>query len=964
MQHWVDSIYKTMSLDEKIGQLFMLVADPNTKDVNTKKILDHVKLRKIGGLLFSKGSWTDQAKSTNLYQQAARIPLLISLDGEWGLSMRLGNTTKFPRNMMAGAILDEKTLELYGAEVARQCRQMGIHINFAPVLDVNSNPKNPVIGTRSFGENPTRVIASGNAYSRGLEGGGVMAVGKHFPGHGDTDVDSHHATPVLQHSREALEEKDLLPFRSYVNAGFSGMMTGHLVVPGLDSISDKPASLSKVIITEWLRDSLGFSGLSFTDALVMKGAASAGNVCVQALLAGNDILLSPGRPVEDFQAVKKAVADSVVPMQLIEEKCRKILQYKYILGLNDYRPIKVEQLHAGLNTDSAEWICRKMNAEAMSLLKNDDGILPLRHFERVRIASLSIGDKGISSFQHVLKKYTKVDAYFLGSNSKPSDISTVVKALDRYQVVVCAIHSHREKVHPDLLRLLKEKKTVFCYFASPYSLSSFKSLVAGADAVVMAYENTDDAQDAAAQAVMGGLGFSGRLTVSIPGLFQEGTGIATEKTRLSYRSPLEVGISPRSLQAVDNILQDAIRQKAFPGCQMLIAKDGVVIYEKAFGYFDYANTHPVKTTDLYDLASVTKAMATVPAVMKLYDNKQLALSDRLGDSIPAIRNSDKAGITVKEALLHESGLLPFIPFYQLTIDKNSFKGQLFSSKRDATYRVLYGQNTYGRTDFKFLPDLVSTTQKQGFNTQVAKDFYVSDAFKLMMLREIASSNLRQQKSYRYSDLNFMLLKEVVEAIADKPFDEFLDAHFYERLGANHTMFQPLSHKIEMRNIAPTENDQMIRNQILSGYVHDEAAAFMGGVSGNAGLFSNANDLAKLLQLFLNEGQYGGEEYYSKATSDVFLKTKSKTSRRGLGFDKPDPQKKPDFLPESVFGHTGFTGTCVWADPDNQLLYILLTNRVYPTRTNSKLSTLEIREKVREAIYQSIKKTDSEAKDKR
>ncbi len=954
MNHWVDSIFSKMTVDEKIGQLFMIVADPSSKQSNTQVIQKHITSRYIGGVLFAKGSVADQVSSTNLYQKTSKIPLLISLDGEWGLSMRLSDTPRFPRNMVLGAMSEGKTLELYGAEVARQCREMGIQINFAPVLDVNSNPKNPVIGTRSFGENPERVALSGIAYAKGLESRGVMAVAKHFPGHGDTAEDSHRTTPTVSHDWDQLQQEDIYPFRQYVSAGFSGMMSGHLNVPALDSLSGKPASLSPVV-SAFLKDSLGFSGLSFTDALVMKGASSKDNVCVQALLAGNDILLSPGKPVEDVAAVKKAVNDQVIPLSVVEEKCRKILQYKYILGLNQFRPVSSKGMESRLNTDSTEWVSRKLNAESVTLLKNKDAIIPVKQLDVKRIASISLGENGISNFQRMLKNYAKVDAYTLSGATTLSSIEAVFKKLSAYDLIVCGIHSAKTGESNALRKLAAEKNVILCFFISPYDMPSFKTTTISSQAVLQAYENTDYAQEAAAQVIMGGLKATGKLPVTVTGLFEEGTGFLTEKVRLSYQSPLEVGMSPEKLKAIDRIVEEGLKEKAFPGCQVLVAKNGAVIYEKSFGFFDYAGTHPVENTDMYDLASVTKVMATLPAVMKLYDQKKLALSDKLSKYVKEIQQTDKDDITIKDALFHESGLTSFVPFYQLTIDKNSYDGNLFSRKRDLTFRIQYDDNVYGRIDFKYLPDLVSKTSKKGFNIQVADDFYLNDSFRLMMLKDIGSSKLQKKGSYRYSDLNFMLLKETVEDISDTSLDLFLADHFYKRLGADYTMFQPLSHRADPKAIAPTENDQMIRNQLLVGYVHDEAAAFMGGVSGNAGLFSNANDLAKLLQLFLNGGTYGGESYFSKATVDLFTQTKSSSSRRGLGFDKPDPDKKPDYLPASVYGHTGFTGTSVWVDPDNQLIYIFLSNRVYPTRTNKKLSTLNIREKIQEAIYRAIKK---------
>jgi beta-glucosidase-like glycosyl hydrolase/CubicO group peptidase (beta-lactamase class C family) len=954
MNLWVDSICSTMTPDEKIGQLFMIVADPKATPTGTGKIRNLIAQCFIGGILFSKGSVQDQATSTNLYRQASRIPLLIALDGEWGLSMRLANTTQFPRNMMLGAIADEKILERYGAEVGRQCRAMGIHLNFAPVLDVNSNPGNPVIGMRSFGENAQRVARHAIAYAEGLEQRGVAAVGKHFPGHGNTTEDSHKTLPTVANNREWLEANDLHPFRSYINAGLSGIMTGHLSVPALDSASHLPASLSHRIVTGLLQDDMKFAGLTVTDALVMKGAQTGKNLCVQALQAGNDLLLNPPKPVEDFKAIKKAIADSLLSPDNIERKCRKILQYKYLLGLNRNPPIALDGLPDRLNSDSAEWICRKLNEEAITLLKNSGDLLPLKAFDRLRIASLSVGDSVNNNFQQTLKQYTRVDAYAFRETSTPAEIDSLFRTLGKYDAVICGIHSAKLPETPAWIRLADRTRLVLCCFIPPYALSAYSRLTASSQAVVMAYEHTPYAREAAAQAIMGGIPMRGTLPVTIGNLFREGTSIRTVKTRLSHQSPLEAGLSPDTLRMIDSTLLNAIREGAFPGCQVLVARNGAVVYHKTFGCFDYAGTHPVTTNDIYDLASVTKIAATLPAVMHLYDRRRIALSDSIGKYVEALKNTDKAAITLREALLHESGLAPFLPFYLSAIDKNSFDGKLFSSRRDRTFRIRYDEHVYARTDFKYLPELVSEKPRTGFSLQVAEHFYLHDGFPSFILRDIAASGLGNKGTCRYSDLNFMLLKEAVENVSRTPLDRYVANTHYKRLGADHTMFQPLKHGFNKANIAPTEDDRVIRNQILIGHVHDEAAAFMGGVSGNAGLFSNANDLAKLAQLFLNNGEYGGERYFDEATCRLFTATAG-SGRRGLGFDKPDPAKKPPCLPASVYGHTGYTGTSMWMDPDNQLIYILLTNRVYPARANKKMQQMDIRSQIQEIIYRSMSK---------
>ncbi len=955
MQLWVDSVFDSMTLDERIGQLFMIVTDPGTDSRTTDKVLKHIQNQKIGGVLFSGGALSDQAASTNLYQKASKIPLLISFDGEWGLAMRLSETPRFPRNILLGAVMDNQLIYNYGEEMGRECRKLGVHINFAPVLDVNNNPANPVIGTRSFGENPQDVAEKGIAYSKGLESTGVMSVGKHFPGHGDTSDDSHKTLPLIAHNIEHLNKVELYPFKQFINSGFAGIMTGHLSVPALDTAS-VPTSLSPVIINKLLKKELGFQGLTFTDALAMKGAGK-GSICVQALLAGNDILLNPAKPISEFDSVKKAVESGVLKIEWIEEKCIKILKYKYIAGLNNYSPINTKQLYSDINSNYSKWLIQKLNAEGMTLLKNTDSIIPIKNLDKTKIAVLSLGVDEKTTFEEVLGLYGKTDCFNIPRNEKENAVNATFKKLESYDLIICAIYSDRMPDYAQLQKLSSTKKIILCFFTSPYSMRKFRLNIAASEGIVMAYENTAYSQGAAAQLIMGGIPAKGNLPVSISGLFKARTGLSTTKTRLSYFSSLEVGISPEKLQKIDNIALKGIKEQAYPGCQILIAKNGVVIYNKSFGYFDYANTHPVETTDIYDLASVTKATATLAAVMKLYDTNKIELQDKLSTYVPALKNTDKEDITIKNALFHQSGLMPFMPFYRMAIDEKSYSGPLYSSTRDLTYRVRYDENVYMRTDYQFKPELVSNISKPGYGLQVAKNFYLNNKFKSMILDEIASSKLRSNTKYVYSDLNFMLLKEVVENVSKQKLDEFVENEIFAGLGANYTLYNPLR-QIDTLKIAPTDNDEFLRGQILIGFVEDEAAAFMGGVSGHAGLFSNANDLAKLFQMYLNGGIYGEKRFISEATCRLFTRTKSPISRRGLGFDKPDKENSSSsptgkLAPASTFGHTGFTGTCFWVDPDNQLVYIFLSNRVYPYRGNKKLSQLGIRTDIQDAIYEAL-----------
>ncbi|MCL1933539.1 MAG: serine hydrolase [Candidatus Azobacteroides sp.] len=956
MNQWVDSVFDSMTLDEQIGQLIVLKADPGAS--YRTSVIKNIKEYNVGGILFTGGDLFDQAESTNIYQETSRIPLWVTFDGEWGLSMRLKDTPNFPRNMTLGAIANNDLIRLYGEEMGRECRELGIHVNFAPVLDVNDNPSNPVIGNRSFGENQQAVSEKGIAYAKGLESRNIISVGKHFPGHGNTSEDSHKTLPVVKLSETHLEQVELYPFAHFIQEGFTGIMTGHLSVPALDNSFDLAASLSPEIVTGLLKNKWGFTGLTFTDALEMKGAVSkTGNTCVQALLAGNDVLVAPGRLASDFTEIKKSVESGVLNRSVIEDACRKILQYKYITGLNQYKPIEMKGLKQRIYTDYTEWLIQKLNNEAVTLLKNNNNVIPIKESDKNKTAVLSIGVNEEPAFAQRMALYDTFDFFRLDVNAAPDEIEQVFTQLKNYSRIICGIHTERMNDFPELQSLAKEKEVHLCFFTTPYTLCRYEKSIASAQSVLSAYENTPNAQNAAAEVLMGGIPAKGKLPVTVSGIFEYGTGLKTNKVRLSYQKPQEVNMDGNTLKKIASIVNEGIKNQAFPGCQILIAKDGVVVYNQSFGFFDYANTHAVQNSDVYDLASVTKTLATLPAVMKLTDTKKIALSDKISQFVPELKNTNKQNLTIRNALFHETGLPASLPFYKLLIDENSYTGPLSSGRRNLTYRTVYDTNVYMRTDFEFYPSKVSKTPQPGISKQVAENFYITDGFSQEILNEIVKTPLNKKKGYLYSDLNFVLLQKVIENCTGQPLNKFLEANFYRRLGAYSTCFLPLQ-RIDKQAIAPTENDEFLRNQILIGYTHDETAALMGGVSGNAGLFSNANDLAKILQMFLNFGEYGGERYLSQETVRTFTQTKSPVSRRGLGFDKPDtvhPENSPTAAsaPASVYGHTGFTGTCFWVDPDNQLIYIFLSNRVYPSRTHKQLMEMKIRPRIQDIIYEAI-----------
>ncbi|MEL7598988.1 MAG: glycoside hydrolase family 3 N-terminal domain-containing protein [Proteiniphilum sp.] len=947
MNRWVDSVYSTLTQEQKVGQLFMPIAEPGSRW--NSRIAGYIKDQKVGGLLFSKGTLAQQAMSTNYAQSLSDVPLLIALDGEWGLSMRLTDAPEFPRNIIIGAITDDSLLTSYGKEVARQCREMGIHVNFAPSIDVHTNPDNPIIGTRSYGENPLNVARQGIAFARGLESNGVMAVAKHFPGHGDTSHDSHKTLPTIRHSRERLEEVELYPFREYVNAGLSGIMSGHLNVPQLKT-NGMPASLSPAIGVNLLKKDMGFAGLTFTDGMAMKGVSRQPEASVRALLAGNDVILGVINQQKAFESVNEAVTNGTIPDSLLRKKVRKILSYKYILGAHRFTPINTGTVRQRIDTPHATWLRRKIYDNAVTLLKNQHARLPLKGLDTTRIVSVALGAPHDNTFQQYLRKQGDLQTF----QARTAEEFLKETELKKQNLIIVSLHDNLAADAASLQQLVGNNRFILVFFTMPYATNQYRQIMEAADAVILAYDNTSFAQMSAAQGIFGGISLRGRLPVTTTA-FPEGSGIVTQKTRLGYSMPEEVGIASERLAGIEQIALEGIRQKAYPGCQILVAKDGVIIYEKEFGRFDYGDSPQVTAETVYDLASMTKASATLPAVMKLYDEKKLALLDPIDRYVPATKGSDKAKIPLRSLLLHESGITSFIPYYTSAIDADSYTGRLFGP-RSATFHVRYA-GAWARTDYRFQPDLISRDSSAQFHLPVAKGLYASNKMHDVLLGDVIASPLKTKGKYTYSCLNFMLLKEAVEQITKQNLDSYVKDSFYRKLGATTTTFQPLNY-LPVDRIPATEDDPFFRRQHLRGYVHDEGAALFGGISGNAGLFSNAGDLAKLYQMWLNGGVYGDERYLSEETVKLFTTAKSSVSRRGLGFDKPDPGNSnasptSPGTPVEVYGHTGFTGTCFWIDPTNNMIYIFLSNRVNPSRSPNRLSTLNIRERIQEELYNAV-----------
>ncbi len=939
---WADSIFQILSPDERTAQLFMVAAYSNKGEKHKQKIEELITNQKIGGLIFMQGGPVRQANLINYYQEISKVPLMVSIDGEWGLAMRLDSTVKYPWQMTLGAIQDEQLIYQMGVDIGEQCKRLGIHVNFAPVVDVNINPKNPIINARSFGEDKRNVASKGIAYMKGMQSVNVMANAKHFPGHGDTDKDSHKSLPIINHSSERMDSIELYPFKELINNGLASIMVAHLYIPAYVKEENTATTLSKEVVTDLLQDTLGFKGLIFTDALNMKGVSSffePGEVDVKALLAGNDVLLFSGDVATAIAEINKAIEKGEVTREEVDRRCLKILRAKEWEGLGDYKPVETKNLVKDLNTNEYELINRKLSEASLTVLQNKDNLIPLKRLDTLKIASLSIGEGEINEFQEMLSLYNHVD-HFTIKELESKKNADLLDTLRQYNTIIVSIHKSNKNPWKSykigagtkdmIANLSMKNKVILTVFANPYSLIDFGS-AEKVNTLIQAYQNSTYAQEAAAQLIFGGIGADGKLPVSVSEKFKVGTGLKIESlNRFKYTVPEELGINSEDLYRIDSIALSGIKEEAYPGCQVLVAQKGKVIYNKSFGYHTYEKTRAVKNSDIYDLASITKIGATLLSVMQLQDQGKFSLDSTLGtylhkmipDSLPYYN------LNLREILAHQSGLQAWVPFYIKTIRGGKLDTVIYRSDSSTYYPL-----------------------------RVADNIYINKDYPNIIMQRILKGPIKE-KEYRYSDLGYYFLKHIVEVQTGEQIEDYV-GRIYAQMGMSTAGYMPRE-RFSLDRIPPTEYDEVFRKQVIHGDVHDPGAAMLGGVGGHAGLFSNANDLAKLMQMYLNYGSYGGVEYIQDTTLKEFTKCQycvDDENRRGAGFDKPvrDGEGGPtcNCVSYLSFGHSGFTGTIAWADPEQEIVYIFLSNRIYPDAENKKLLHMNIRTDIQEVIYNAI-----------
>lgn len=945
-KQWVDSVYNALSFEERIGQLFMVAAYSGGSKQNQAAIEQLISKHQIGGLIFMQGGPVRQALLCNRYQKLAQVPLLIAMDAEWGLGMRLDSVTNYPRQMMLGATRDSALMYEVASAIAAQCKRMNVHVNFAPDIDVNNNPLNPVINSRSFGENKYLVSMMGKAYMHGLQDNGVMACIKHFPGHGNTATDSHKDLPILKQSLSQLQDIELYPFKELIKEGAQSLMVAHLEVPALEKEPHIPTTLSYNVVQQLLKTEMGFKGLVFTDALNMDGVAKyfpPGEVDLKALMAGNDILLFSQDVPKAIVKIKEALHVGKIKANDFEAKIKKILTAKYQYGLHLETPIDTRNLTQDLNKTTA-LLRKKVAQKAASLLgTQQDQILEKLKNPKSKIQYIGLNTLESKMPDYLEKYHPAIQKKWINNKSTKAQVDATLNSLKAFDVNIITLH--KTQIYPNknygidaqsmafLKKAQLQTNSIIVLMGNAYILQYADQ----AQAALLLYEDDSICQQVAADILFHTQEASGALPVS-PSTklkapdFQSNTNLIPQNPNLldrSNRGPYKGIINNAPILKLRNLMQNALTQGAFPGARILALQNGKVIFNEAFGYTDYQKKNAVSLQTMYDVASLTKILSTTLAVMKLYDEGRLDLKKNLGYYLPWTSGYPAAQLSIENILLHQAGLKAWIPFYKATLDSAGMPRN----------------------------DLYSSKAQEGWNTPVAQNLFLKNSYKDSIWNVILNSPLENIGRYVYSDLDFLFLQKVVETITNRPLDSYVQETFYKPMGLTQIGYNAWK-RFPLADIAPTEIDNDFRKQTIHKYVHDPAAAMLGGVAGHAGIFASAHDVGEILLMLSRMGYYKGKRYFQVSTVEKFTNYHSRISRRALGFDKAQPDINnagpcAHHCSAFCFGHQGFTGTCAWADPLYQIVFVFLSNRINPSAENKLINRLDIRTKTQEYIYEAL-----------
>lgn len=761
----------------------------------------------------------------------------------------------------------------------------------------------------------------------------MIPCAKHFPGHGDTEVDSHVGLPIITKSKQELTETELYPFNKFVEENIEMIMVSHLNIPALDSSKNSIATLSYPIVTQLLKNEMGYQGIIVSDGMEMKGLrkyyTNGAEAEILCLLAGVDQLCLPNEMSLIIPEIKKAVEAGILTEKQIDEKCLKILKLKEEKGVTKFTPLSTD-ISSWINSDRTNELIRNIETKALTLVTNN-GIIPITN--RTYTAVLILGDQETTPFCTQICKDQKIPYFTFDKQINQTEAQNIINKMSAYQNIIVIYTNTNQNparqygITPASVQFIEKlaqtKKVILTIFGNPYSLEQFKK-VDHLSAVIIGYQRTEYSVASTIDGIMGKFRFEGLLPVSTLS-FKSGTNFYTNTSSRETSSLF----SKREEQILDSIALSGIQKKYYPGCQVYAMKNGRVLFKKSYGFLSYDQVDPVDENTLYDIASITKVASTTLAIMKLYEEQKINLKDPVEKYLPFYNESVVGSIKIDELLTHTSGLPSFIPFYQ-RLNSDSIR-------------------------YIYLNDI----ENEKFTLPVAKNLFVSPEFPYYMLNEIKNCKLNSKK-YTYSDLGFILLKEIVEAIIKQPIDQYVLETFYKPLGMNNTFYNPIIQKVDLKRIAPTENDTQFRMQTVQGYVHDQQAALFGGVSGHAGVFSTTEDLGILFNMILRGGEYNGKRYFKESTVKLFTSTYpiNRCNIRGLGFYTPNQMEQSEILPKKAsaltYGHQGFTGTVFWIDPKENLIYIFLSNRVHPNAEPNNLSKSKIRLILHEKIYDFIK----------
>lgn len=912
---WAERTIRGMSLKEKIGQMVMVEFNGIFAHEKSEYFLNlkrYVEEDRVGGLIIFRSEAYEAATLINRLQKLAKVPLFIAADFERGAASLFPHAVSFPTNMAIGATGSEEFAYLQGKIAGEEARALGIHWIYAPVADVNNNPDNPIINIRSFGEDPQKVARLAAAFVRGAQEAGVIATAKHFPGHGDTSQDSHSELAVINADKSRMYSVELVPFKAAIEAGVDAIMTAHVALPRFASEPNLPATLSRDILTDLLRGELGFKGLIVTDAMVMGGITNAywtGEAAVAAVKAGADMVLMPPDGRVAIDALLRAVERGEIGEERINESVRRILAAKAKLGLHRKKFVDIDALAKLLGSPENQSKADAMADRSITAVLNKDGVLPVDARRVRRLSSVVVLDEPDSTLGSVLERELARRAEDLtreriDSRSSPEEIEAALEKAARADLIICSTFVQvkawkgtvalPEKQARFVERLLAlGKPAIVIAFGNPYVIRQFPQV----RNYLCAYGYADVAQRSAARALFGEIDVSGKLPISLGPEYPAGSGLDIPRLdmRLADAEPEAVGISSERLEPLYALIERGVQERAFPGAVLLVGRRGKIAVRRAFGAFDYSESAQPMTTDaIFDLASLTKVVGTTTAAMILFERRRLDLEMPVYRYIPEFgREGGKEKVKVKHLLTHSSGL----PAYE----------RLFLELK-------------GKESF---------------------------------IKRICQMPLEYEPGSRavYSDFGMILLGEIIERVTARKLDEFYRAEIFQPLGMMETMYRPP--RSLLKRIPPTEDDPW-RKRVVRGEVHDENTYAMGGVSAHAGLFSTADDLAKFCQMMLSGGIYDHRRILRRATIEKFTRRQDwvPSSSRAMGWDTPTPGGAGgSLLSPSAYGHTGFTGTSIWIDPERELFVIFLTNRVHPTRENDKIR--EYRAKVHDAVVNAL-----------